>query len=66
MKIVGYVTSIGGFIALIYTGINYINQSESFSLMGVDFAVSKGNPMPVIVSVIVMIAGLLIIKASKE
>ena len=66
MKIVGYVISIGGFFALIYTGINYINQSESFSLMGVDFAVSKGDPTPVIISVIVMIAGLLITRASKK
>jgi len=66
VKIVGYVTSVGGFIALIYTGLNYVNQSESFSLMGVDFAVSKGDPMPVILSVIVMIGGLLIIRSSKN
>lgn len=66
MKYAGYVISIGGFVALIYTGINYLNNSESFSMMGVDFAVSKGDPMPMIISVIVLVAGVLIIRASKE
>lgn len=66
MKYVGYLFSIGGLIALIYTGINYINQSESFSALGVDVAVSSGNPTPVIISAIVLIAGILIIRASNE
>lgn len=66
MKIAGYVLSIGGVVALVYTGITYLNQSESFSLMGVDFAVSKGDLTPVIISVIVLIAGILIVKASNK
>lgn len=66
MKSAGYLFSIGGFIALIFTGINYINESESFSALGLDVAVSKGDPMPVIVSAVILIAGILIIKASKE
>jgi hypothetical protein len=66
MKYVGYLFSVGGFIALIFTGINYINESESFSAFGLDVAVSKGDPMPVIVSAVILIAGILIIRASKE
>jgi hypothetical protein len=66
MKYVCYLFSVGGFIALIFTGINYINESESFSALGVDVAVSKGDPMPVIVSAVILIAGILIIRAAKE
>ncbi len=66
MKYAGYLLSIGGLIALIITGVNYLNESESFSLLGLDVAVSKGDPVPMLISVIVLIAGVLVIRASKE
>lgn len=66
MKYAGYLLSIGGLIALIITGVNYLNDSESFSLLGLDVAVSKGDPVPMLISVIVLIAGVLVIRASKE
>lgn len=66
MKILGYIVSVAGLIALIYTVINYINNTESFSVLGVDVAVSEGDPMPMIISAIVLIAGLLITRAAKE
>lgn len=66
MKILGFVVSIVGLIGLIYSGINYINNSETFSALGVDVAVSKGDPVPMIVSAIVLIAGLLITRAAKK
>jgi hypothetical protein len=66
MKVVGIVTSIIGLIALIYTGINYINNSETFSMLGMDVAVSKGDPVPMVISSIVLIAGVLIMKSSKK
>ncbi len=66
MKILGFVVSIVGLIGIIYSGINYINKSETFSAFGVDVAVSKGDPVPIIVSLIVLIAGLLITRAAKK
>lgn len=66
MKILGFVVSIVGLVGLIYSGINYLNNSETFSAFGVDVAVSKGDPTPIIVSVIVLIAGLLITRAAKK
>jgi len=66
MKYLGYLFSIGGFAGVIYTGINYINNSDTFSAFGVNVAISKGDPMPVIISAIVLIAGILIIRASKK
>ncbi len=66
MKNLGYIFSIAGLIALLITGINYLNDSESFSAFGLDVAVSKGNPTPMIISAIVLVAGILIIRASKK
>lgn len=65
MKIAGYVISIAGLIGLIYSIINYINNSESFSAFGLDVAVSKGDPVPILIFGIVLIAGLLITRAAK-
>lgn len=66
MKIIGYLLAIGGFLAFVYTGINYLNNSESFSAFGLDIAVSSGNPMPVILSIVAAIAGMIILKSTKN
>lgn len=66
MKVAGYVLLIAGVVALVYSGINYLNQSKSFSLMGVDFAVSRGDPVPIFVSLVVLVAGFLIVRASQK
>lgn len=66
MKPIGYTFSIIGLIAFIYTGITYINNSETFGLFGMDIAVSKGDPVPMIVSAVVLIVGLLIARSSNK
>jgi hypothetical protein len=66
MKILGYFISVGGLIALIWTGINYINNSESFGFFGMDIAVSKGDPVPMIISLVVMVIGLIIARLAKN
>lgn len=66
MKTIGYLLTIGGIIAAIYAVVNYLNESESFSAFGLDIAVSKGDPTPIIISAIVLLAGILIIRASKN
>jgi|AntDeeMetagen681_2_1112603.scaffolds.fasta_scaffold14411_3 predicted ribosome-associated RNA-binding protein Tma20 len=65
-RIIGSICSIGGLIALIYTLINYINNSDSFSFLGADVVVSEGNIAPVIVSAIVMIIGIVILSTSNK
>ncbi len=65
-RIIGLVCSIGGLIALIYTFINYLNDSESFSFLGADVVVSSGSITPVIVSAVVMIIGIIILSTSKK
>lgn len=66
MKIVRTVLLIVGLVALLITGINYINDSETFSFLGLDVAVSKGNITPVIISGIVFIIGLVMTVSRKR
>lgn len=66
MKIVGIILLVVGLVALLITGIEYINDSESFSLLGLDVAVSKGNITPVIISGILFIVGLVITLGKKR
>ncbi len=55
--------SVAGFIGIIFYGYQYLNDSESFELMGADVAVSTGDYVPIIISVIVLLAGLLIYRS---
>lgn len=56
----GGILSIGGLIGVIFFGIQYLNDSESFELLGADVAVSTGDYVPILISLIVLIAGLAI------
>lgn len=60
-KTVGSILTIGGLIFLIYTGINYLNDSESFGFLGMDVVVSKGNLAPVIAAAAVLVIGVLLL-----
>lgn len=64
-KVTGSILTIGGLAFLIYTGINYLNNSESFSLLGTDFVVSQGNIIPVIISAVVMVLGVVLVSTKK-
>ncbi|SMO76347.1 transglycosylase [Fodinibius sediminis] len=66
MKKLGYIIAIGGLIGLIYTGINYANSTEHVSALGVDVTVSQGDPTAMIISGIVLVAGILIAFAAKN
>lgn len=66
MKATGYFISVIGVIALIYTAMNYINNSETFGLFGMDIAVSQGDPVPMVISLLVIIIGLVITRLAKN
>ncbi len=65
-KIVGGIVTIGGLAALIYTLINYINNTASFSFLGAEVLVSEGSIMPVIISALIMILGLVVWSTAKN
>ena len=62
MRIVGILLSLLGAIGCIMFGIQAAQDSESFSFLGIDVAVSTANWTPVIVSAFVLIVGLLLMR----
>lgn len=57
MKIAGTVILILGIIGTVIFGIQAIQDSESFSVLGLDIGVSSADWTPLIVSVIVLLVG---------
>lgn len=66
MKTAGIILLVLGIIGTIVFGIQAINQSESFSLFGVDVAVSSANWTPVIISAAVLVIGIILTSAGKR
>lgn len=66
MRTIGIILLIIGAIGTIVFGIQAMQESESFSLLGVDVAVSSANWTPVIISVIVLIVGIVMSAAGRK
>ncbi|GAB1453141.1 hypothetical protein MASR2M47_31970 [Draconibacterium sp.] len=66
MKTIGVVLLVLGIIGIIVFGIQAVNDSESFSLFGLDIAVSKANWTPLIVSAVVGVIGGIFIGVGKK
>jgi len=66
MKSLGTILLILGAIGTIVFGIQAIQDSESFSFLGMDIAVSTANWTPVIISVILLVVGLVLTARGKK
>ncbi|MEX2604490.1 MAG: hypothetical protein WD361_09795 [Gracilimonas sp.] len=62
-KTLGSILSIGGLIGILYFGYEYIADSESFQLFGADVAVSTGDYVPILISAIVLVLGLVLYRS---
>ncbi|MEQ8903699.1 hypothetical protein [Ekhidna sp.] len=62
MKTIGLILTIIGLIGTVYYGMQAIQDSESFSFLGMDVAVSSADWTPVIISVIALLVGLFLRK----
>tara|TARA_R110002124_G_C8906620_1_gene510263 strand:- start:1448 stop:1645 length:198 start_codon:yes stop_codon:yes gene_type:complete len=62
-KTIGQIIGAGGLIGVIYYGYMYFQDSESFEAFGADVAVSTGDYVPILVSAVVMLAGILIARS---
>lgn len=60
---IGGIMSIGGLIGVIFFGIKYMDDSESFSFLGADIAVSTGDYIPILISLVILIVGLFIYRS---
>lgn len=63
---IGGILTAGGFLGMVYFGYQYFQNSESFEAFGADVAISTGNYVPIIISGIVFIAGLVVAKFNKK
>lgn len=65
-KTIGGILIAAGLIGLIFYTIQYLDDSESFEVLGADVAVSTGDYVPIIISAVVLIAGVIIAKVKFE
>lgn len=65
MKTLGTLLIIVGLVALIVTGMDYMEDTKSLKLLGERFTFSKGNISLVIISGLVLISGLFIRTKAK-
>jgi hypothetical protein len=64
-RIIGGILSIAGLIGIIFFGYQYLEDSESFSILGADVAVSTGDYVPILISVIVLVVGLFLYRSRQ-
>lgn len=62
-KTIGGILSIGGLIGVIFYTYQYMQDSESFSALGADVAVSTGNWVPIVISALVLVVGILLTRS---
>lgn len=55
-----------GLIATVVFGIQALRESESLSILGVDIVVSEADWTPLIISALVLIAGIILTAISKK
>lgn len=65
-KGIGILLTLVGLVATVITGMNALDQSDSFSVLGVDVVVSQADYLPVIISAVVLIIGVIIWSGSKK
>ena len=61
MRIAGIILSVLGIIGAVYFGIQAAKESESFSVLGAEVAVSTANWTPVIISGVVLVIGIILL-----
>ncbi len=62
-KTIGGILSIGGLIGVIFYAYQYMQDSESFSVLGADVAVSTGDWVPILISALVLVVGVLLTRS---
>ncbi|HYX08347.1 MAG TPA: hypothetical protein VE912_16570 [Bacteroidales bacterium] len=66
MKTSGIILLIIGIVGTVIFGVQALNNSEHFNLLGINVAVSSANWTPVIISAVVLIIGIILIIGGKK
>lgn len=64
-KKIGLILVVLGVIALVYTAIDYMNNSASVNLLGAEVTVSEGSILPMIISAVVAVIGVILIISNR-
>ncbi len=59
-RTIGGILSAAGLIGIIYFGYQYLQETESYDVLGADVTVSTGDYIPIIISAVVLVVGLVI------
>lgn len=59
-KTIGIILTLVGLVGTLIFGIQAIQDSETFSFLGIDIGVSTANWTPVIISLIILIIGVIV------
>jgi len=66
MRTAGIVLLIIGILSTLVFGVQAIQDTETFSFLGIDIGVSSANWSPVIISVIILVVGIVLMILSKR
>jgi len=65
-RTLGIILTLIGLISTTITGMQALEDSDSFSVLGLDVVVSKANYTPLIISVVVLIVGIILWASSRR
>lgn len=66
MRIIGIVLLVLGIIGALVFGVQAIQETETFSFLGMDIGVSSANWSPVIISAVVLVIGVILMNINKK
>ena len=66
MKVLGFILLLIGLVGAVVFGIQAMNNSETFSFLGLDVALSSANWTPVIISGVLAVLGVIILSVNKK
>ena len=66
MRTTGIVLLILGIVGALVFGIQAIQETETFSFLGIDIGVSSANWTPVIISAVILVVGIVLMVSSKR
>ena len=66
MKTAGIILLIIGIAGTVIFGIQAIQQTETFSFLGIDIGVSDANWTPIIISAIILVIGIVMMSTARK
>jgi hypothetical protein len=62
-QIIGGLLRVAGLIGIVFYSYQYLADTESFQLFGADIAISTGDVVPILISVILLVIGVFVYRS---